>query len=438
MEQRAEEAVASRAVHLVGWRNHAVLGVALVSMAAGFGQFGAVAALGDVARTFGHLAPGNTVADQAGLSATVIGVGLGILRLASLASLPLTGLADRFGRRPTMLTTCALGLVLTIVAAASPGYWWFVAIFALGRPLLSAANGIAQVSAAELTSTASRARAMALIAAGYGVGAGLIAIIHSSAEGALGFRGVFALSTVPLAFLPLISRWVVEPSRFAAILPSEYQPPVLGPVEPAYRGRLVVVALLAFAVSVITGPSNSLVFLYAENVRHVSGPIVTGMVVAAGFFGLAGLLAGRWLADRVGRRPAVALAMVGMAGCGILLYSGSRWAMVAGYVLGVLAGSVFAPAGGSLANELFPTSVRASVAGWYIAAGVLGAVAGLVSFGAVADAGGGGFGLAAVATFVPMVPLIALLLLLPETRGREPEELWPEAAAPAPSAAVGS
>jgi hypothetical protein len=38
---------------------------------------------------------------------------------------------------------------MTVAAAASPGYWWFVAIFACGRPLLSASNGLAQVTAAE-------------------------------------------------------------------------------------------------------------------------------------------------------------------------------------------------------------------------------------------------------------------------------------------------
>jgi MFS family permease len=154
--------------------------------------------------------------------------------------------------------------------------------------------------------------------------------------------------------------------------------------------------------------------------------VTSAMVVGAGVTGLAGLLVGRWLADRVGRRPAVAVAMAGLAGFGILAYSGSKALLIVGYVLGVLAGAVFAPAGGSLANELFPTSVRGSVVGWYTAAGVLGAVVGLIVFGLVADASTGGHHatVAALVTFVPVVPFAALLLALPETRGREPEDLW--------------
>jgi MFS family permease len=399
-------------------------------MASGFGQFGAVAALGDVAKTFGHLVHGASFADQAGLSGTMLGVGLAILRLASLGGLPLAGLADRIGRRRTMLTTCAAGLALTVLAAASPTYWWFVAIFALGRPLLSATLAVTQVSAGELTNSADRAKSIALATAGYGIGAGVIAIVHSLASGALGFRGIFALAIVPLALLPALRSWVAEPDRFATLEETEHQRPVLGPVGPAYRRRLIVVAVLAFAVSVITGPANSLVYIYAQNVRHVPGVVTSAMVVAAGFTGLAGLIIGRWAADHIGRRPTIALSMAGMALMGVLTYSGPRASLLIGYVLGVMVSSMFAPAAGSLANELFPTAVRASASGWYLAAGVLGAVAGLVVFGAVADVGGTGnhAAIAAVATFLPAVPVAGLLWLLPETRGHEPEELWPVSA----------
>jgi len=46
----------------------------------------------------------------------------------------------------------------------------------------------------------------------------------------------------------------------------------------------------------------------------------------------------------------------------------------------------------------------------------------------VADIGNR-FSIAAVVTFLPALPLAALLLLLPETKGTEPEELWGTGAA---------
>src|ERR1019366_7427160 len=87
---------APHALHLHGWTSRAVIGVALAAFASGFGQFGLVAALGDVARDFGRVTHGLSIADQVGLSGTELGIGLAIIRLASLGSLPLIGLADRY------------------------------------------------------------------------------------------------------------------------------------------------------------------------------------------------------------------------------------------------------------------------------------------------------------------------------------------------------
>jgi hypothetical protein len=69
-------------------------GVAIAGFASGFGQFGMVAALGDVAQGFGQAAHRATLGDHAGRPGTNLGIGLAIMRLASLGGLPITGLAD--------------------------------------------------------------------------------------------------------------------------------------------------------------------------------------------------------------------------------------------------------------------------------------------------------------------------------------------------------
>ena len=286
------------------WNDRAVIGAAIAAFASGFGQFGVVAALGDVARGFGQVNNGASLVAQVGMSGTALGIGLAIMRLASLGALPVIGLADRFGRRRLLLATVGAGLAMTVLAAASPSYWWFVAIFACGRPVLAATNGLAQVTAAEQTASADRAKAVALIAAGYGTGAGVIAIVHSLAASTLGFRGVFVLALVPLALLPLLRRWIEEPDRFTvAASGSEHRVPVLDAVARPFRRRLAVIVVLGFAVSVITGPANSFVFLVAQNFLHLPGIVTAAMVAGGGAAGLAGLLAGRWLADRAGREP---------------------------------------------------------------------------------------------------------------------------------------
>lgn len=401
-----------------------MLSLALVAAAAGFGQFGVVAALADVAAEFGTVTDGDdlSLAEQAGLSGTVLGIGLAIIRSASILSLPLAGIADRAGRRRTLIGFAAVGLSIVGLAALSPGYWWFVALFALSRPLLTAANAVAATSAAEQTSSEHRTRAIALLAAGFGIGAGLFAVLRGLLGDDVSFRPVFALALVAMVLVVAASRWVSEPDRFQiATVEAEHALPVLGAVQRRFRGRLLPVLGVGFGIAVVTGPANSFVFLYAEGILELSTVVTAGLVVGAGFTGLAGLLLGRWGADRYGRRPTAGVGLVGVAVAGMVTYSGTAPAAAGGYLLAVLAGSVFAPAAGALHAELFPTSIRATVAGWTVAAGVSGAVVGLLAFGAIADRFDR-FDLAAVVVFVPAALMAGLLALLPETRGHELED----------------
>jgi MFS family permease len=98
---------------------------------------------------------------------------------------------------------------------------------------------------------------------------------------------------------------------------------------------------------------------------------------------------------------------------------------VSGYLLAVVAAAAYGPATAALAAELFPTSIRARVAGWLVASGVLGAVVGLLAFGSISDALDS-FGLAAVVICAPVVVASVAFSRLPETVGLELEQSAPE------------
>jgi MFS family permease len=333
-----------------------------------------------------------------------------------------------------LLACSALGLAIAASAGLSPGYWWFVALFAASRPMLTATNAITGVIAAEETSTSDRAKAIALVAAAYGTGAGLTAIIRGIAGDALSFRGLFALLLIPLVALPLLGRRLEEPERFeraragsppAAAGATGQGRRMLGRVPAAFRDRLTLLFVLAFAFAFIQGPATSLLFVYSESVLDLPRSATALMVVAAGVLGLGGLLAGRWASDHLGRRRTATTTQVVVALAGMLTYSGSVAAAVTGYLTSVTAMSAFAPAVGALGAELFPTRIRGTVAGWLSVAGVLGAVTGLVSFGLLAD-GLQSFSAAAILVATPVALVAPLFTRLPETRGLELEESAPE------------
>src|SRR5690606_23971038 len=101
------------------------------------------------------------------------------------------------------------------------------------------------------------------LAAAYGVGSGLVAVIRGVAGDGIGFRGLFSLALVPLVAVVVLGPRVREPDRFTG---AGERLPVLGAVARPHRRRLAVLAGFIFAISVVTGPANSFFFLYAEDV----------------------------------------------------------------------------------------------------------------------------------------------------------------------------
>lgn len=398
-----------------GWLHPTIVRAALLAVAAGYAQFAVTAVLGEVAVAFGETATADPLAEEVGLSTTTLGIGLAVIRLAGIGALLGAALADRHGRRRTLLVLVGGGLALSTGAATSPTFWAFVAITAAARPLLSATNALVAVVAAEETATRDRSRAMALVQAAYALGSGLVAVLHGFTP--LGFRAIFSLSLIPLVLLPLLARRMEEPPLYRRV-GAAHPTGVPGAVERSLFGRLAIVTTLAFAAAIVTGPALTYLFVYGENVLDASPSFMSTLVLVAGPLGLVGLLLGRWAADAVGRRLAAGSATVLMAVAAVLTYAGSVPLLATGYLLLIVAGGAFGPSGGALLAEVFPTTARATANGWATAAGVLGAVTGLAAFGGLADLLGS-FSQAAMMLWLPTLPFVILYARLPETRHAE-------------------
>ncbi len=391
----------------------------LVAVTAAFALFGSESALGDVAHAFGHVTAGTSLRDVVGLSGSVLGLGLSVVRVASLGALPLSSWADHAGRVRVLTRTVLVGLLLTAIAAASPTYWFFVACFALARPLLNAASTLVQVITVELSTSAARMKLLAIMAAGTGIGSGLSAVVHGVIRGPDAFRWLFALALVPVLVVVPWVRSLPEVARRAGERPLAR----LGAVPREALGALAIVAVVAFTTGVITGPAGGFTFVYSQEILKMSALSVSVVVACSGLAGLAGLVISARLASTWGRRATVATGVVITAAASSAAYSGGRVAFVVGYVITIGAGGVLAPAMAAISTEIFAHRFRATAAGWITVAGVLGAVAGFALFGLVGDSfpatAAGGLRLAALITFLPLLPTLVLLRRLPESRGVE-------------------
>jgi MFS family permease len=387
----------------------------LIALVAGFAQFGAISSLNDVAKHFGHFSTTKTLQSVVGLSGSKLGLGLAALRLASLGALPLASLADRWGRTKVLQRTIVLGLLATAAASLSPSYWVFVLCFAFARPLLSAGSTLVQVITVELSSTKRRINRLVIMAAGAGIGAGFSAILHSLIRGPDSFRWLFSLALVPVFFLVPLVRIIPEPLTRAGDAPLAR----LGAVPRVQRSRLAVISIVAFTVGLITGPANGFTFVYGEGILKMSPGEVATVVTLSAITGLAGLLMSQSLAKSVGRRWTVAIGVVATAITAAFAYSGGRTAFIIGYMVGIMAGGLLSPALSAISVEIFTHQVRATAAGWIVVFGVVGAVAGLVLFGWVGDAvhtsNTTALRLPALVTFLPFLPALLLLRLVPES-----------------------
>ncbi len=391
----------------------------LIALIAGFAPFGAVASLDKVAGHFGHHTSAKSIQSVVGLSGSQLGIGLAILRFAALGALPLAALADRWGRVTMMRRTLFVGLLITACAALSPSYWFFVACFALARPLLSSTATLVQVVTVELSSTKARIDRLVIVSAGAGIGAGLAAIFAGVLRGPDSFRYLFALALVPVFFLRPLLHSVPEPAFRGAGGPLAR----LGVVPRGLRARVAIVGVIIFVVGVISGPAGGFTFVYGEGILKIS-PVVVSLVVAlSALTGLGGLLLSRYFAVTIGRRGTIIIGTLATAGLACVAYGGGQVAFVIGYMGGVAAGGLLAPALAALSTELFPHTSRATAAGWIVVAGVVGAIVGLIIFGVVGDSvhvtGAGSLRLAAILTFLPLLPLLGLLYRLPESSAME-------------------
>ncbi len=403
------------------WLTRPLLMVVLLTIGAGLAQFSVTTVIGDVAAHFGEQTQGDDLASELGMPATTIGLSLAIIRLSSLGALPVTALGDRLGRRRMLLTAAGAGLGLTVLAALAPAYWVYVALVAAARVGLSTINNLNGVIVAEEVASRHRAWGLSLLAVAFGIGSGTVAVTRGVLPGDPSFRVVTAFALVPLLALPLLARSIREPRIATEAIADQGIP---GRIPKGWRLRVLTLSLLTGALSVASGPAFTFLFVYGERVVGATPGQMSLLILASGPAGLAGVLAGRYGADRLGRRLTAAMAMAVTGTAVFVGYSGGLAALTVGYLLTLAGAGAFSSPFGSLVAELVPTRARATTAGWMMVSGVLGGVGGLAAFGALADATGT-FATAARLLGLGAASLCVGFALVPETRGMELDDEVP-------------
>lgn len=359
-----------------------------------------------------------------------LGAMLSAIRFGYALSLLITPLADVFGRRRLLLYTIVGYTIFTALSAIAPGERSFVAFQVLARAFTGAEAAVALVILAEEVDAAHRGWAIGLLGAissvGYGIAALVFALVNVIPYG---WRGMYAIAVIPLVVIIPLRRILPESRRFEIEAQAGERP--TRPWEPfgelfrAYPGRLVMMLSVAFLGAM--GGQSAGVFLpkFLQEAHGYSPANVSALFFIGGGLGILGnIVAGR-LSDRFGRRTMGALFMFLAPFLTIWIYTAPGFSVAIAWTLELF----FDVASGTILSaysaELFPTSHRSTAGSALAVAGTTGGALGLLLEGVLYRMTGSHWiAVRYLTVFWMLAP--AIMLLFPETAGRELEAISPE------------
>jgi len=359
---------------------------------------------------------------------------LGFVNLGTVLAYLLVGRADRFGRRK-ILTITILGYALfSALSGFAPNVFLFGLFQLLARIFLIGEWALSMVVAAEEFPAKKRGLALGSIGAMAGLGSVLCVVVVPPLTSHFGWRSVFFVGIVPLLLLAYARRGLRETARFEALSAKSAElvrvngAGLLALLRGRYGKQVLRMGAIWFLTYIATQNAVSVWKDYAMTELAMSEKAAgMAMTIAALVAMPVAFFAGPLL-DRIGRRPGATLILLltslGVWGSysfppgGLLTFS---------LTLAVIGVSAVLTALNAFTTELFPTHVRSSA--FALANNLIGRTGYWLSpfvIGHFAETHGWA-GPLRVAAIFPIVAIGLIWLWLPETRGRELEDISGEA-----------
>lgn len=350
---------------------------------------------------------------------------LALTRLAGFGALAISHWGDRTGRRRAFLLALTLLFLSGGGTALVVAPWQFTVSQSLVRLSAAAATTLGVVILAEHVSPALRAFAISIYGAAGSLGAGLALVaLPIAGMGLQTWRVPFAISTVGLLVLPLLSRRITESSVFM-VDGTPARVPLGDLVTGPFARRFWIAAAAGFLASGFN--TVALAFSTQRLIGDLGMSTAQAVLISltGGTLGGAGFFVGGRLADVWGRRPmtVVALLLGAVGGTGLYWLS-DPVLLTLSVLVGTFGSFAFVPAAGAHRAELFPTAFRVTAGTAATNLGMLGSAAGLLVGRLTIDP----FGLPRTVAGLAAGAVIAaaLTLLLPETRGQALEVVRPD------------
>ncbi|MCC6874586.1 MAG: MFS transporter [Sandaracinaceae bacterium] len=363
-----------------------------------------------------------------GLDETAGGALVGVINIGTVVAYVLVRQADRWGRRRVLTITIAGYTIFSFLSGLAPNVWVFAGAQLIARVFLIGEWAISMVYAAEEFPAQKRGLVIGLINAFAAFGSVLCAgVVPLLLRAPWGWRTVYFVGTVPLVLLAFARRSLKETQRFTELDASQKERvPLLRVLRTPHRKRVFQLAAIWGLTYVCTQSAVTFWKEYAlalDVTPRLDDDTVGGMIAISAAASMPLVFGVSRLLDWIGRRwTAVLVFTVAGASTAFAYTLQTRTGLLLALIGAIFGVSAVLPVLNAYTTELFPTHLRSDAFAWsnnllgrlsYVAAPfAVGAAAADVGWGpAVAITGAG-----------PLLALVLIFVLLPETRGRELEE----------------
>jgi SHS family lactate transporter-like MFS transporter len=337
-------------------------------------------------------------------------------------------LADRFGRRPTLMWNILAFSLLEAASGLAPSLTSLLALRFLFGVAMGGEWGVGSSLTMETVPTHSRGMVSGILQAGYPSGFLLASFVFRFYD-TLQWRGMFFVGVLPALLIFFIRLNVPESPGWKERMKKKEQPGLLQTLGRNWKLAIYAIVLMTAFNFFSHGTQDAYPNLFLTGQHKLDPKTVSNITIISNVGAICGGLLFGWLSERIGRRRGIAIAaLLALPVIPVWAFSESLGMLALGaFLIQISVQGAWGIIPVHL-NELSPNAVRGTFPGTVYQLGNLIASFNLPMQEAIAKQHDGNFGfaMALVAGIVSVV--IALLVIFgPERRG---ENLGAEVAAP--------
>ena len=219
-------------------------------------------------------------------------------------------MADRFGRRPTLMVDIVAYSVFELASAFAPSLKFFLIMRGLFGIAMGGEWGVGAALAFETLPAEGRGFFSGLLQEGYVIGYLIAALVYGTLFPVVGWRGMFVIGALP-AFLVIYIRTKVDESpAWLQGRVSRQAESRLGKDILSHLGGFLFLVVLMFAFNSFSHGTQDLYPTFLQK-NHQFSPQTVGLIAIVYNIGalLGGILFGTW-SERIGRRRAIVIAAI--------------------------------------------------------------------------------------------------------------------------------